>query len=141
MTHIAFVDVNVFMYAAGASHSLKAPCVKILSDIETGALSAATNTEVLQELLYRYSHIGLPGKGTQLCRDILQYPLTILPVTEADVRLAIRLFDSYCNTGLRPRDAIHAATMQNHSISHLVSADKDFDKLPFITRIDPLSYL
>lgn len=140
VTETIFLDANVFMYAAGASHPYKEPCVRILSDVETGVLVAAINTEILQELLYRYSHIKLTGKGVQLCRDILKYPLTILPVTETDIRLAIDLFDTYRVAGLKPRDSIHAATMQNNNITRLISADKDFDQLGFVSRIDPLTY-
>ncbi len=136
---LIFIDVNVFMYAAGAPHPYKAPCVRILSDIETGALEAAINTEILQELLYRYSYIKLADKGIQLCRDILKYPLTILPVVENDIRLAIDLFQTHNATSLKPRDAIHAATMQNNGITRLISADADFDRLSVI-RVDPLVY-
>ena len=138
---ITFLDVNIFMYAAGAPHPYKDPCVRILSDVETGALAAAINTEILQELLYRYSHIKLADKGVQLCRHTLKYPLTILPITEADIRLAVDLFDTHRVAGFGPRDSIHAATMQNNGISRLVSADKDFDHLGSVTRIDPLAYI
>jgi len=48
-----FLDVNVFMYASGKPHAYKNPCLHILKDVETEALSAAVNTEVFQELLYR----------------------------------------------------------------------------------------
>ncbi len=140
MAEITFLDTNIFMYAAGAPHPYKGPCVRILSDVESGALVAAINTEVFQEVLYRYSHIKLADKGVRLCREILNYSLTILPVTEADIRLAIDLFDSHREKGLGPRDAIHAATIQNNGISRLMSADADFEPLSFITRIDPLEY-
>ena len=140
MVEITFLDVNIFMYATGASHPYKVPCVRILSNVEHGVLAAAVNTEIFQELLYRYSHIKLTDKGVQLCRDILKYPLTILPVTQTDIRLAIDLFDSHYAIGLKPRDAIHAATMQNNGISWLISADKDFEHLDFITRVDPFTY-
>ncbi len=99
-TKITFLDANIFMYAADAPHPYKKPCVRILSDVETGALAAAINTEVLQELLYRYSHIQLASKVAHLCRDILKYPLTILPVTETDMRVAIDLFDTHRVVGL-----------------------------------------
>ncbi len=140
MTETIFLDVNVFMYAAGAPHPYKGPCLRILTDLEMGVLSAVVNTEILQELLYRYSHVGMADKGIQLCREILNYPLTILPVTEPDVRLAIDLLDVYQARGLKSRDAIHAATMQNHGITRLLSADKDFDVMDLITRVDPLTY-
>jgi len=140
MAGTIFLDSNVFMYAAGSPHPYKDPCIRILSDLETGALKAAVNSETFQELLYRYSHIKLADKGVELCRELLKYPLTILPVTEADIRLAIDLFDNHRASGLKPRDAIHAATMQNNGISRLISADKDFEHLGIVTRLDPLDY-
>ncbi len=135
-----FLDTNIFMYAAGAPHPYKEACLRILADMEAGILSAAINTEVLQELLYRYSHIRLAAKGIQLCREILNYPLTVLPVTKADIHLAIALFEAHHTQGLKPRDAIHAATMQNNNLSLLMSADRDFEVLDFIIRKDPLAY-
>ncbi|MBI1878571.1 MAG: type II toxin-antitoxin system VapC family toxin [Chloroflexi bacterium] len=140
MAEPIFLDVNVFMYAAGAPHPYKDIYVSILEDVENGVLTAATNSEVLQELLYRYSHIKLADKGIQLCRAVMQYPLAILPVTEADVRLAVDLFEAHRVNGLKPRDAIHAATMHNNHISQVISADRDFEHLDFVTRIEPLTY-
>jgi uncharacterized protein len=137
---VAFLDVNVFMYAAGSPHPYKDSCVRILADLETGTLTGAVNTEILQELLYRYSYINLADKGVQLCRDLLRYPLRVLPVTEADIRLAIDLFEAHRGAGFKPRDALHAATMKNNGIVQLISADKDFDRLDFLTRVDLLAY-
>lgn len=136
-----FLDVNVFMYAAGKPHAYKNPCLHILKDVETQALSAIVNTEVFQELLYRYSHIGVPEKGIQLCDDILCFPLTILPITKADILLAINLLSQHKSTGIKPRDAIHAASLKNNGITRLISSDTDFDNFDFLTRIDPLAYL
>lgn len=141
MAETFFLDVNVVMYAAGAPHPYKESCKRILSDVETGALAIAVNTEIFQELLYRYSYIKLAEKGVQLCRDILKYPLTILPVTEADIRLAIDLFDTHRAIGLKPRDAIHVATMKNNGLARLISTDKEFDHVGIVTRIDPLVYV
>ncbi len=141
MEPLLFLDANIFMYAAGKSHSYKNPCLHILKDVETRALAAAVDTEILQELLYRYTHIGLADKGIQLCNDILRYPLKILPVMEADMRLAIDLFDQHRNKGVKPRDSIHVAIMKNNGITKIISADKDFDNFGFLTRIDPQDYV
>lgn len=137
---LVFLDVNVFMYAAGKPHPYKDACVRIISDVENRRLNAAINTEIVQELLYRYSMIGVATQGVQLSRHVLKLPLTVLPVTETDVRDAIDLFEQYHPTGLKPRDAIHAATLRQHDIRSMISADKDFDVLTFLTRIDPLDY-
>jgi len=126
------------MYAAGIEHEYKIPCIRILSKVETGQLAAAIDTEIIQELLYRYSHIGLADKGLQLSRDALQYPLGVLPVTQADVELAIEMYDEHRHQGIKPRDAIHAAVIQRNRITHIISTDKHFDAFNTITRIDPL---
>lgn len=137
---LAFIDVNVFMYAAGKPHPYKDPCIQILSDLENRFLSGLVNTEIFQELLYRYYHIKLAEKGVELCRSIFQLPVKILPVREQDIRLAIDIFESYQKIGLKPRDAMHAATMKNNGISKIISTDRDFDTIDFIQRIDPLNY-
>jgi predicted nucleic acid-binding protein len=53
---VYFLDANIFMYAAGTAHIYKVPCTRILAEVETGRLRTAINTEIVQELLYRYSH-------------------------------------------------------------------------------------
>ena len=128
------------MYAAGKPHPYKDACVRIVSDVENRRLNAAINTEIVQELLYRYSMIGMVTQGVQLSRHVLKLPLTVFPVTETDAHSAIDLFEQYHATGLKPRDAIHAATLRQHDIRSMISADRDFDVLSFMTRIDPLDY-
>jgi predicted nucleic acid-binding protein len=53
-----FLDTNIFMYAAGQEHPLKAPCVGILRRVASEELEAVTSTEVLQEILSRYGAVG-----------------------------------------------------------------------------------
>jgi len=42
---------------------------------------------------------------------------------------------------LTPRDAIHVATMEYHGLEFLLSADRDFDNLSQVERIDPTTFL
>ena len=37
-------------------------------------------------------------------------------------------------------DYIHVASMETNSISEILSADADFDRVPTVKRIDPLDY-
>lgn len=140
MTDAIFLDANIFMYAAGKPHAYKSPCQQILQAVELAQLPAATNAEVLQELLYRYHHLHLLDKGVQLCRYILDYPLMVLPVTPADISSALDLLSQNKDAALPPRDAIHAATMQNNSITRILTADKHFDQIIGIQRLDPLTF-
>jgi len=133
-----FIDVNIFMYAAGKEYPYKLSCITILDKIEKKELNAVINTEIIQEILYRYSRLGIPEKGIKLCEEVLAYPLTVLPITLSDVKLAVRLFEEYHKKGLKVRDAIHSAVMKNNKLTKIITVDKDFDVITFVTRIDPI---
>ncbi len=125
-----FLDSNIFMYAAGGVHAFKDPCVCILADVKAGRMKAAVNTEVLQELLYRYSKIGMSARAVELCRQVLALPLEVWSIEAEDIRIALSVFESLGPRGLEPRDAVHAASMQRHGVRVLLSADRVFDLLP-----------
>jgi predicted nucleic acid-binding protein len=132
-----FLDTNIFMYAAGREHRLKAPCVAVLRRVAREELDVSTNTEVLQEILYRYGAIGELERGLHLARlAVDQVAGEVLPVTLADMRRAFDLVDRY-GSEITGRDAVHAATMLNNGLTHMVSADSHFDAIEEITRLDP----
>lgn len=132
-----FLDTNIFMYAAGREHPLKGPCVAFLRRVAREEVEALTNTEVLQEILYRYRAIGERERGLHLaCLAVDQVGGEVLPVTLADMRRAFDLVTRY-GTEIKGRDAVHAATMLNNGLTHLISADSHFDIIEGITRVDP----
>jgi hypothetical protein len=132
-----FLDANIFMYAAGREHPLKAPCVAILSRVAREELDALTSSEVLQEILYRYSAIGELERGLHLARLAVDHVGgDVLPVTLADVQRAFDLVGRY-GTKIKTRDAVHAATMLNNSLTCIISADVHFDVIEGITRVEP----
>jgi predicted nucleic acid-binding protein len=138
---VYFLDANIFMYAAGTAHSYKDPCVRILAEVEAGHLLAVINTEIVQEILYRYAHIGLADKGLQLSREVLRYPIEVLSVNVADIRLAIEFLELDLSSGVQTRDAIHVATMKRHKIDQILSTDRHFDLLDIVKRHDPLDFV
>jgi predicted nucleic acid-binding protein len=132
-----FLDTNVFMYAAGRDHALKAPCVAVLRRVAREELEVLTNAEVLQEILYRYGAIGELQRGLHLARlAVDQVGGEVLPVTLADMRRAFDLVGRY-GTAITCRDAVHAATMLSNGLTHLISADSHFDVIEGIARLDP----
>ena len=54
---LSFIDANVIMYAIGGVHPLKEPCVMLLQKIRNSTVRVVSNTEGLQEILYRYFSI------------------------------------------------------------------------------------
>ncbi|MBK35425.1 MAG: hypothetical protein CME26_07840 [Gemmatimonadetes bacterium] len=58
----------------------------------------------------------------------------MLPITRTDLLTATTLYAT--STDLSARDAVHVATMRNDGIESMISADKDFDRVDGIRRLD-----
>ena len=129
-----FLDSNVLMYTLGTSHALKTPCIKILEKIRAAKIQVCANTEIFQEILYRYHSIGKKDIAHQTCELLKDIADPILPVTLEDITRAMSLMNQY---RVPVRDAIHTATMLNHNIRHIISTDTHFDQIPEIKRIQP----
>ncbi len=136
MSPAAFIDVNIPIYAAGRPHPLKAPCARILVLAAGYSANAVTNAEVLQELMHHYLAVRQWGQGavafrrfTQMLRDRIE------PIYAGDVERAAELAATFPELG--GRDLLHAAVMQRLGVAHIISADRGFDRLPGVQRLDP----
>ena len=129
-----FLDSNIIMYVLGSAHPLKSPCVRTLEKIRTGKIRVCTSTEVLQEILYRYYAIHRKELAHQACELVEAIADPILPVSHHDLIRARNLLQLY---PLPVRDAVHAATLLNHQIRHILSTDTHFDSIPEIQRVEP----
>src|SRR3989304_4248123 len=132
-----FIDTNIFIYSVGREHPLKPFCQRVIRDIRDEKISAILNTEIIQEILYRYQSIRELPSGIRLAKEIILLSQKILPVTERDLSLSLEILESYPQ--IETRDAFHAATMLNNGIQEIISTDTHFDLLPEIKRIDPRS--
>jgi predicted nucleic acid-binding protein len=128
-----FIDSNIPMYVAGREHAHREPSKRFLARVREGEVDACTSTEVLQEILYRYSSL----KRLDLARDVYDLFVDIcprvLPVTLADTDRARDIVVGI--KGMTVRDAIHAAVLLNNDLTHIASFDKGFDKVPGIVRM------
>lgn len=130
-----FIDVNIFMYAAGRSHPHQEPSQHLLERVGRGAIEAASDVEILQEVLYRYWHIGALEQGIALAHRITRLLPALLIVNTADMLLATELLRKHAP--LEPRDAVHLAVMLRHGITKIYTFDHVFDRVPGITRLEP----
>ena len=135
---VHFVDANVPMYAIEADHPLKAPCAAILRAIGRGELRAATDTEVLQEILHRYVSLGQRRRAIEITTLIADALPEVVSVTKPDLQVAMLLIAEHAV--LPVRDAIHAAVMRRNGIERIISADRHFDAIAGITRVDPAEW-
>jgi uncharacterized protein len=121
------------MYAAGREHPHREPARRFLERVRQGKVEACTSTEVLQEILYRYSAL----RRLDLAREVYEAFVELCPVvhsvTLADTDLACQLL---CDgTGASARDALHAAVMRNNGVEWIATFDTDFDRMGGIRRV------
>lgn len=129
----AFLDTNVFLYATGAEHPLRESARQIIQRVSRGELTATTNAEVIQEILFVLHRRGKTEWAAQLVQSTaLMFP-DLLPVTRNDMLIACDLLERHPQ--IRARDAVHAATMLNNGLDVIISADQHFDEIQGIQRL------
>lgn len=133
---ISFIDANIIMYTVGKEHKYKRPCSLLLQRIAKENITVASDTEVLQEILYRYWLIREFERAEETYSDFRKLVNLMFPITTDDVDLALELLQRYEN--IQPRDAIHAAVMLNNGLTTIYSTDSHFDQIKGIKRIDPI---
>ena len=133
-----FIDANVPMYAAGAPSEYKAACIAILEAAASGKIVAVTDAEVIQEIAYRYWHIGKLAEALEIARDFAAAIPRVLPVDVQDAMAMLELLAAHPQ--LTPRDALHCAVMKRHGISRIITADRHFTTIPDIVCMDPRTF-
>ena len=121
------------MYVAGREHPHREPAMRFLARVKEGAVEGCTSTEVLQEILYRYTALGKRGLAREVYTLFVDICPVVLSVDLADTDLACQLMSELPD--ISARDAIHAAVMRNHDVESIATFDEDFGRIPGIRRI------
>ncbi len=140
---MTYLDTNVIIYAIENHLKYGKRCKRILEDIESEKLKVCCSVLVLVET------INVLIKVNKVLREKKEKPLNInenidailsLPITWLDLNFSIIKKASEYNYNVSGVDYIHIATMELNSVGKIISADKDFDEVEFIKRVDPLDY-
>ena len=132
-----FIDTNIPIYAVGREHRYRQPCLRILNMVTADRSAFFTDSEALQEIIYYYvAARRWPEGRVALNRFAQTMQGRIEPVYADDVILAGQMVERY--PGIDARDLIHTAVMQRLGITHIISADTDFDRIDGIQRLDPV---
>lgn len=132
-----YVDSNVFFYAKISDTRYGGPCTKIIEDIARAKLKATASTLVVLEVANALRKYGLADAVKDEIDAICSLGMVLGPVDEVIIR---RAGDIYQEVGISPYDCVHVATMRRLGVTEILSADRDFDKISGIRRIDPKSY-
>jgi predicted nucleic acid-binding protein len=118
---VIFVDTNVFMYAVGRPHPLRADAQAFFRDATAQGRRLVTSAEVLQELVHAYLPVGrveVLDVAWRLATSVDDvWPLEIEDVAQARA-LATR------HPGLGARDLVHLACCTRHGALALKTYDR-----------------
>ena len=128
-----FVDANVIVYGVAEGSPYRQPCVEILAAVAGGSADGRTSTAVLEEV-WQLELTGRAGVIDGLTARAYAALGPLLPVTDEAFRRALGL----AGTALDANDRVHVGTCVTHGIDTMVSADRGFDSVDGIRRVDPL---
>ena len=127
-----FIDSNIPMYVAGRDHPNRDPARRLLDAVRAGSVDGCTSTEVLQEILFRYSGMGRRDMAAQVYELFVQICPVVFPVTLADTDRAKGIL--HASHRISARDAVHAAVMLNNDVPTIATFDTGFDSVEEIKR-------
>lgn len=127
-----FLDANVPLLAAGGDHPLRAPCRSVIDAISSGRVRGHLTTEAVQEFVFHRRRRG-DDNAVRAARELREM-CTVHPF---DTQVLDRALDLMEHSGLRGRDAVHAAAALQAGFSEILSADPDFADVPGLSRLDP----
>ena len=130
MSEPCFLDTNILMYAVGSDHPFKNPCLDLLKKVSAGDMVAVTDTEVFQEIAYRYWSQRKWSVAVEILRDYQCLFSEIYPVEQKHLGDYYSLLTDY--DFISPRDAIHIAVMRSQGLKSIWTTDRAFQKIPFL---------
>lgn len=135
---LLYIDSNIFIHPIIHDPTTvpKAARAKAkLHEVAGGRVEACTSTLTWDEVMWStrrfFGHAAAVTQGEVLLRAP---NLRFLP---ADLEVIHKAQEIAAKHGLKPRDAIHAATALKNRVFEVLSYDPDFDVVPGLKRIEP----
>lgn len=126
-----FVDANVVIYTA-VTGPWREACLDLLEAVAGGRAEGRTSPSVLEEV-WHVERSGRAGPIDGMTKRAYAVFAPLLPVTDEAFRTAMAL-DA---TGLGTNDRLHVGTCLAHGLEVVVSADRAFDAVAGVRRVDP----
>lgn len=130
-----YVDSNVFFYAKINDSKYGEASARILDLVGSERLTAAASSLVLLEVANAMTKYGLSGEVKSEVNAMLSLPMSMEILDSRDAKRGSEFFATY---QISPYDCAHVAIMERIGSKLIISADRDFDKIREVTRVDPL---
>ena len=133
---LPFLDTNILLrHLLQDVPNQSARCTAYLTRIERGELKVRTADTAIFETVFtlqRTYHIPRADIAASLL-PLIALPGIVLP----GKRHFRAVFDLYVNLNLPFADAYHAILMQRLALTEIVTFDREFNRIPGITRVEP----
>jgi uncharacterized protein len=132
---VIVLDTNVFVYALGGEHPLRDPCRALLRAVRERSIAATTTASVLQELAHLLGRRQPRDVVSTRVTDVAHVLRPVIPVTDAQVATALRVYRTYAR--LDAFDAFLVAAAIDAGADTLVSTDRDMHEITELHVLDP----
>ena len=122
-----FVDANLFIYAVGRPHPLRAAANDFFSEAGMNRTKLFTSAEVLQELMHVYLSQRRPNALSLAMELVEQANIVVWSLEKEDVELARQLHEQY--PMLSARDLCHLASCVRRGVSEIKTFDQVFQSV------------
>ena len=131
-----FIDSNILLCHLHGDHPEHSPrATALLARIERGELEAQLSDMVVFETVFTLER-SYKAPKVQI-RDAILALLALPGIILQGKRRYIRIFEFYVSHNLPFGDAYIAAEMEHFGATELYSFDKQFNRVPGITRLEP----
>jgi predicted nucleic acid-binding protein len=127
------LDTTILVYALSNEPTLSKQCIAVLEAISQDRVEAYTTPAVIEEFAHVYARGKTRALAVQCARDYLDL-LTLLPVGLQETEVGLQLFS---DNQMGAFDCMLAASALSFAADALVSADRDFSRVPSLTWWSP----
>src|SRR5919206_2685559 len=136
MKTLPFLETNIFLRHLREDHTDFSPrATALLARIEEGSLRVRTADTVIFETVFTLERVYKQSKAA--IRDaflpLIELPGIVLP----GKRRFRKVFTYYIEHNISFADAYHATLMESFRLTHIVSFDRDFNRIPTLIRVEP----
>jgi predicted nucleic acid-binding protein len=129
-----YIDTTIFVHATLNNEDYGNKAEALLQKIAQGEEQAMTSVLTFDEVFWAVKKNRGIEKALEAGQTLLNFPhLEIVPATREIASLALQIIKE---CGLRPRDALHAATAIAEKADYIVSTDIHFDRVKQLKRKD-----
>ena len=134
-----FIDTNIFIRFLAADDEKKSEaCLRLFQRVHGGDETVTTTEAIIAEVAYVLSSSSLYGLAHEEISARLAPILSLRGLRLAHKRTYLRALNLYAtHRFLDFEDALTVAQMEREGITEIVTYDRDFDRVPGITRTEP----